>query len=244
MIIYIKDKSLDNLINRNYKGTTIISDSHEINKMCMLYGIVHIYMSPDSISNDIKIDSIHACERDQTLEEMLIVKNIQIPIVYESIDKKWCGVCHTLQDPFKSKYCSETCMQNFFDSDLIDLNRNYVLENIFSSAKKNFKTNVIENRSNKKDKVSIEKNSNEKFQTSMIKEAVRLEYALKRESYKKEIRQPSLRKTIVSNKKTSNTQTQEKLCKSVTRKGVKCTNKALESSDFCGIASHSNLVQE
>jgi hypothetical protein len=30
----------------------------------------------------------------------------------------------------------------------------------------------------------------------MIKEAVRLEYAFKRENYKKEMRQPSLRKAI------------------------------------------------
>lgn len=243
MIIYLKDKNLD-IVKRDLKGTVVMSDYHEINKLCSLYGIVHIFMNKDCISNEINLDCIYCNERDQSLEEMLIVKNIKVPIIYKDINKKWCGVCHTLCDNFSSKYCSESCMQNFFDSNLIDLNRNYVLENIFSSSKKNFKNSVVENRSNKKDKASIEKNSNEKFQTSMIKEAVRLEYALKRESYKKEIRQPSLRKTIVSNKKTSNTQNQEKLCKSVTRKGVKCTNKALDNSDFCGIASHNKLVQD
>lgn len=244
MIIYVKNKNLEHMVNRNMKGNIIMSESQELNKICSLYGIVHIFMNLNNVSNDIKIDCIYATERDQTLEETLIVKNVQTPIMYYELNKKWCGVCHALCEPFVSKYCSENCMQSFFDTDLIDLNRNYVLENIFSSSKKNFKTTVIENRSNKKDKFSIDKNSNEKFQTSMIKEAVRLEYALKRESYKKEIRQPSLRKTIVSNnKKTSNTQTNDRICKSVTRKGVKCTNKAVDNSDFCGIISH-NKIEE
>ncbi len=248
MIIYVKDKNLEHMINRNMKGNIIMSESQEINKICGLYGIVHIFMNIYNLSNDIKIDCIYATERDQTLEETIIVKNIQTPIMYYELNKKWCGVCNTLCEPFVSKYCSEKCMQSFFDTDIIDLNRNYVLENIFSSSKKNFKTNIIENRSKneslKKDKISMDKNSNEKFQTSMVKEAVRLEYAIKRESYKKEIRQPSLRKTIISNKKTSsNTQTNDRICKSVTRKNVKCTNKAIDNSDFCGIISH-NKIEE
>lgn len=243
MIVYLKDSG--NIINRGLKGTIVLSDSHEYNKLCTMYGIVHIFMNIENLSNNIKLDCIYASERDQELEERLILNNIKVPIVYKTIDKKWCGVCNTLCEPFASKYCSEKCMQSFFDSDLIDLNKNYILENIFSSSKKNYKidkkdTSLKKDSSLKKDKSS---NSNEKFQTSMIKEAVRLEYALKRESYKKEIRQPSLRKTVISNKKTSNPQTTEKICKSDTRKGIKCTNKAVENSNFCGIISH-NKIEE
>lgn len=39
------------------------------------------------------------------------------------------------------------------------------------------------------------KKSNEKFQSSVIKDAIRLDYAFKRESYKKEMRKPSFKKT-------------------------------------------------
>jgi hypothetical protein len=99
------------------------------------------------------------------------------------------------------------------------------------------KPDVVEpdKKSIKKEK-SEDKWANEKFQTSMIKEAVRLEYTFKRESYKKEIRQPSLRKNILSDKKESSRT--ENICKSVTKKGVKCTNKTVNGTDYCGIESH------
>lgn len=223
MIIYVKDKSF----NKYKKGDIIVSDFQELNKVCSLYGIVHIYSSniPDFV------DCIYAENRDELLEKT------KSSVIYNSLNKKWCGMCHELRDMFETKYCNEKCCQANIEN--TNNSKNYVIENMFSSTKKNFKTNsVLENRSNKKEKVSIEKNSHEKFQTSMIKEAVRLEYALKRESYKKEIRQPSLRKTVISNKKTEEIHSSDKICKSVTRKGEKCTNKALENSDYCGILSH------
>lgn len=231
MIIYINDKSLCHLIHRNLKGTIVLSEFQEISKLCSLYGIAHIFAQQIDCINI--VDCIYATDRNENLEQLNI--SIQYP------DKKWCGRCHTLCDNFSTKYCTERCSE--FNQQTTE-DKTYVLENIFSSSKKKFDTDgAIENRSNKKDKVSIEKNSNEKFQTSMIKEAVRLEYALKRESYKKEIRQPSLRKTTLSNKKTSDTKTQYNICKSVTKKGVKCTNKALENSDYCGILSHIKISE-
>lgn len=80
--------------------------------------------------------------------------------------------------------------------------------------------------------------SAEKFQKSVEKDALRLEFTMKREMYKKEMRQPSLRKKISS---TAVKKLPESggVCAGLTRKGVPCTNRALGSSRFCGIASHS-----
>lgn len=82
----------------------------------------------------------------------------------------------------------------------------------------------------------------------MIKDAIRLEYAFKRETYKKEMRAPSLRKASISDRKTTETELpiinstdnnlQNKLCKSITKKGKKCSNKCLPNSLYCGILSH------
>ena len=91
---------------------------------------------------------------------------------------------------------------------------------------------------------SATKKSSDKFQTSIVKDAIRLEYAFKRENYKKEMRQPSLRKANISDKKTPQVVINDekgeniKLCQMTTKKGKKCTNRCLGSSSYCGILSH------
>ena len=98
--------------------------------------------------------------------------------------------------------------------------------------------------------VGISSTKDDKFQDSMRREAVRLEYAERREKYKKHMRQISSRKSntsstsansfkkdslrSISNKDSNGT----RVCKALTKKSVKCTNKAVKNSDFCGIASH------
>lgn len=87
--------------------------------------------------------------------------------------------------------------------------------------------------------LNIGSSRDEKFQDSMKKQAIRLEFATKKENYKKHMRQNiSLTHTISS----SNSNIKEKkingICKAKTKKGVQCTNKTINGSDFCGIPSH------
>ncbi len=77
----------------------------------------------------------------------------------------------------------------------------------------------------------------ETFHDSIKKEAIRLEYAINKEKYKKEMRQSSIRSSD-SNLKNN------KMCKAKTKRGKICTNKALIGSDYCGIISHSNLEEK
>ena len=118
-----------------------------------------------------------------------------------------------------------------------------------ASEKEKEETLVLEFDKSLSDKrtISSVKKTADKFQSSVVKDAIRLEYAFKRESYKREMRQPSLRKASLSDKKerkpasivdNSEINSVSKLCKGITKKGKRCTNKALGSSNYCGILSH------
>lgn len=265
-VIYFKkgDDFVDfvNAYNSFFKGKILISECPELGRICYIYGIMHILnLSHNYIPNE-KIDCIITTikndKNDTDLETKIVRSGLNFPIVYMDLSnkkieyKQWCGICNTINPVNKvvGKYCSEKCMSkdSGFSSlqaaDVLkDLSTNNIVSKLLQAEKE--KELVIEfnkSLSNKKTTSNVKKNA-EKFQTSVVKDAIRLEYAIKRESYKKEMRQPSLRKTTLSNKKIPVVHEEKaeniQLCKSVTKKGHRCTNKALKNSDFCGILSHS-----
>ena len=128
-----------------------------------------------------------------------------------------------------------------------DLGLNNIVSRIMQSEKEKDEPLVLEFDKSLSDKrkISNVKKAADKFQSSMVKDAIRLEYAFKRESYKREMRQPSLRKASLSDKKerkqpsVDDTSPVTKLCKGITKKGKQCTNRALDNSEYCGILSHS-----
>jgi hypothetical protein len=132
------------------------------------------------------------------------------------------------------KYCSEKCMKK--DNGFSDNGSSEAVKDLLVQKE----LLLLDKSSISLDKKIIKKAA-DKFQSSMVKDAIRLEYAFKRESYKREMRQPSLRKASLSDKKESKTVSVESsvsICKGKTKKGVRCTNKAIGNSDYCGILSH------
>jgi len=86
-------------------------------------------------------------------------------------------------------------------------------------------------------------NKTDKFQTSMLRDAVRLNFASKRENYKKHMKQVSSIKSNTSQGSGSGLLMPDipkniKICKAITKKGIKCTNKCIKNSEYCGITSH------
>ncbi len=266
-ILYFKKSEIfTDLILQNdniFKGKIIISDSHELNRLCSVNGIIHVVnLNTNYIPNE-KIDCIIDNEKNSDLEISIIKNRTSIPIMYFNNSKKiqqiWCGCCnknytndnnHTI-----SKYCSEKCMkkENGFVTDsngnikseiVKDLGINDILSKIIASEKEKEEPLVLEFDKSVSDKrtISNAKKTIDKFQSSVVKDAIRLEYAFKRESYKREMRQPSLRKASLSNKKEKVTVIEDvettKLCKGITKKGTQCINRAIGSSNFCGILSH------
>jgi len=264
-VIYIKKLEIfTGLFAQNaniFKGKIIISDFQELKKLCYINGIIHILnLNPRNIPND-KIDCIVTDNtKNSDLESFIIKHSLPIPILYFDISKKqqqvWCGICAKVytnaENHSLSKYCSEKCMkkENGFcegvKAEVIkDLSINSIVSRIIASEKVKEEPLVLEFDKSLSDKrmVSNIKKTVDKFQSSMVKDAIRLEYAIKRESYKKEMRQPSLRKASLSEKKESkpihvDEPSVIKLCKGMTKKGKRCTNRAIGSSDCCGIISH------
>ena len=184
----------------------------------------------------------------------------QIPILYysKSTPNKLTYIC---------KQCKDLCIKKNFlitknmkppsfcsDECIIE---NSQTESDFSQNSKIFEISDKEKETSRPSKnpktflyVGISSTKDDKFQDSMRREAVRLEYAERREKYKKQMRQISSRKSntstssvhsfkkdslrSISNKDSNGT----RICKALTKKSVKCTNKAVKNSDFCGIASH------
>jgi hypothetical protein len=124
------------------------------------------------------------------------------------------------------KYCSEKCMKKHsgYDCDIKNIN-----EYLYNIKPAKSTSNDHEEEKNKK--------KHDKLQNSIIKEATKLDYALKRESYKYKMRKQSLRKVNSSNS-VNRTNIPTKNCRSLTKKGTPCTNKALDNSDYCGILGH------
>lgn len=237
--IYIKNKHcIENFIE-SLKGKIVISDFKELSDLFNLNGIVHILNVDNKCLNE-KIDYIIVGKRNNELESKLISLGSEAHILYnnctENTIKKWCAYCHNLCDVHEndvlSRYCSEDCMnknskfmQNFKES-INDLDIDHI---------KGKQYVLIE--FDKKRSDSNKKISENKIQTSIVKDAIRLEYAIKREIYKKEMRQPSLRRASSSVKK-SETQERANTCKGHTKKGEKCNNKTVGNTSYCGIASH------
>lgn len=231
-VIYYKTHNLINDIHL-LRGKIIISDFQEFNKICNLYGIIHILNQNDQKIPEY-VDCIISNSRNIELESRLKRNNMNIPIIYTNMKQKWCGICGNLSplnDSF-NKYCSPECMQKS-----IGFNNKGIPESI-----KDLSTNIelfpfkLNSRNSNTDLRHSSK-SKEKIQKSVLREARRIEYAYKKEDYKKSMRQPSQRKTKI----TSNHSDKEesKQCKSFTKGGKeRCKNKSLTGSDFCGIPSH------
>jgi hypothetical protein len=232
-IIYFNSASKFKDLVKNLKGKIIISNLKEIIDICNINGILCIFTT-SKVPNE-NID----CIVSGKVEDF---QNSEIHTVYIDDNKKWCGICNSftiLSENYSvTKYCSELCMQkhngftkNFTPEPIRDLDLKNVLDRIKP-------TPVTSN----------DLKSTSKFQRSMEKDAVRLVYAFRREDYKKDMRQPSLRKASISDKKKKVGENLNekndihfgvKICKGITKKGEKCTNKSLNSSNFCGILSHS-----
>ncbi len=228
-LIYI-DTLSDMTLLCKLNNKIILSKSEEIYKKCISRGLVHIF-----VINEIpKVDVIITNENSFNKSDC--------PIIYENGLKKWCPTCHKIDkvNDVIGRFCSENCMKmkiGFMKNFKPDIGFYDILN------KQKEKKIVIEfdkSLSNSLKAQRRDKNNSEKFQRSMEKDATRLDFAFKREKYKKEMRQPSLRKNIVekgTDVKLDHNFT--KICKGITKKGEKCTNRALGSSDFCGIFSHS-----
>lgn len=252
-VIYFKDTSGFSELIGDVVEKIIITDSQELRKTCMIKGILHIQNTdPNFIPNE-KIDCIIVGKRNAELELSVIKSGLQIPILIfrggseGGKQSVWCGVCNKLYSCENTrpigKYCSERCMGKS-SGFIMTEGRGITLGNTFKTDVLNdLKNSVVlafDKTLSDKKTVSTEKKTVDKFQSSVVKEAIRLEYAFKRESYKKEMRQPSLRKNTLSDKKQTVVEesTGTKYCKGITKKGKKCTNKVVGNSDYCGILSH------
>ena len=86
-------------------------------------------------------------------------------------------------------------------------------------------------------------NKIDKFQESIYRDAIRLDFANKRENYKKHMKHVSSIKSNTSNGSGSGSLIEHvskniRVCKAITKKGIKCMNKCIKNSDYCGISSH------
>lgn len=243
-VIYLKSQQqeLQRLVPQ-LRGRIVVSDEEgPILDQCKIYGIIHVFNTnkqriPDSV------DCIICTQKMSDLENKITMTRLGIPIVYYNMQQKWCGICGKLSVlDVVNRYCSEACMKRMvgFSMDntanaIKDLNEH---RRAFIKFDKSSSSNNNESLT-KQDK-------QEKFQTSMVKEAQRIIFAHKKESYKKEMRQPAHRKTNIIEKKTSsstNISDSVKYCKSMTKNGTKqCGNRALEGSDYCGISAHRSSV--
>lgn len=268
VIFFKKSEVFNELIQKNeniFKGKIIISDFQELKRICSINGIIHVLnVNTFHIPNE-KIDCIVTDNtKNSDLEASIVKYNLAVPILYADLTKKhqqvWCGICNKIytnaNDHPLSKYCSEKCMKkdNGFTTDsnggikselVKDLGLNNIVSRIIASEKEKDEPLVLEFDKSLSDKrtVSNVKKTADKFQSSMVKDAIRLEYAFKRETYKREMRQPSLRKASLSDKKERKIPNDDvpitRLCKGITKKGKQCTNKAIGNSLYCGILSHS-----
>jgi hypothetical protein len=275
-VIYFKKTEIFiELISKNdniFKGKVIISDFQELNRLCIINGLIHVLNTNSHYIPNEKIDCIVTDNiKNSDLESNIVKYGLKIPILYTDISKKqqqvWCGICckyYTILNTHPLNfYCSAECMRkdNGFSTDtngsiksevVKDLGLNNIVSRIMQFEKEKEEPLVLEFDKSLSDKrtVSNIKKTVDKFQSSMVKDAIRLEYAFKRDAYKREMRQPSLRKASLSDKKERKSQvvTDEeeeeivpvaKSCKGITKKGKQCTNKAIGSSEYCGILSHS-----
>lgn len=206
--IYFKTQDVQNYLNHDLRGKIIISDFQELNRICNLYGLIHV-LNTNTQRVPEGVDVVVCNSRNPEVESRITRNKLQIPIVYLQLHKKWCGICGKLNplDLKINKYCSEACMKKTIGFTMDGLPE--VVKDLGFTRKTiiKFDKSLSDNRRAKSStKEDARKKSRDKFQNSMIKEANRVLYAEKKEMYKKEMRQPSHRKTkIASNKKTEDT---------------------------------------
>jgi len=258
-VLYFKHvKLFTDMIARGdyaFKGKIIVSDFPELNRICSVNGIIHVLNINTHHVPAEKIDCVVTDVRNPELEGAIVKNGYGIPVLYLDLQKTqqhmWCGVCcknyvNDNNHPI-GRYCSEKCMNGTMKAEHVkDLGLNNIVSRIIQSEKQEPLVLEFDKSLSDKRTVSNVKKTVDKFQSSMVKDAIRLEYAFKRESYKREMRQPSLRKASLSDKKERKPQTVvdevvpvTKLCKGLTKKGKQCTNSALGGSSYCGIISHS-----
>lgn len=137
-------------------------------------------------------------------------------------------------------FCSNKCLMDFSETE-----SDFLSNKIFEIDPKN--KEKVEGSFGKKPKTFLymkETEKDDKFQDAMRREAIRLEYAERREKYKKQMRQTSTRKSNTKNtslkKELSRTMSSNLNCKARTKKGILCGNRVQHGSEYCGIASHQN----
>lgn len=235
-IIYIKTFELNNLINHNLKGKIIVSDFPEFQKICNIYGLIHV-LNTNTIKVPDGIDCIITSVRNPELESRITRVDLGVPIVYYHLHQKWCGICGKLSPIEKNlvgRYCSESCMKK--STGFTNEGVPEAIKDLHEHKKALIKFDKSLTSDTKEE--SSKAKSREKFQQSMVKEAQRVEFAYRKESYKNEMRQPSHRKTKIINKK-KEPEENIKYCKSMIKgKSKRCGNRALDGSDYCGISSH------
>jgi hypothetical protein len=237
-VIYFKKKDdflevlNDSGISKIFKGKIIVSDTTELEKICGVYGIIHVLNLGSWIPND-NIDCVVSSENIADITNKITKSGLGIPVLDISEFNKWCGICGNTscaQNTSISKWCSEKCMKK--DLGFTANSKPEPIKDLEYVSYIKFDTS--ENKTSK---------SMNKFQKKIETDSLRLQHAYKRESYKKEMRQPTTRKISSVVKNTSNTKNSsnnksDKICKSLTKKAIRCTNRCIGKSDYCGIISH------
>jgi len=240
-VIYFKTDSLQHLLNHSLRGKIIVSDFQELNRICSIYGLIHV-LNTNTQRVPEGVDVVICNKKNPDLEARIIRNNLGTPIIYNHMNQKWCGKCGKMSGLSGAigKYCSEACMQKdagFTTKGLPEAVKDLGMNNIVIKFDRSLSQTK---RSNTKEEAR--RKSREKFQNSVVKEARRLEFAMKKESYKKEMRQPSHRKTKLSSKKKETSVVEVKYCQKIieAKDGTKkkCKNKAADGSDYCRIKSH------
>lgn len=271
MIIFIKAGPEDTYPLHKINNNTLIiisPESHKIRDLAIIRGLIVVEEEKkeknekndnESLKIDLIIDLINEYtikdddEGEDDDDKNNNSENLEIPTIFTKLNiiKFKCEKCNIMcENKFDIQkkslfnmpltYCSEKCIE--FSSPSKDITKSpmYIPKNseIFNEIELNDSNNLINNFSLA---------APEKFQDSMRKEAVRLEYAIKRETYKKEMKQISLKKSLSINNSNSNSNRKSLdiiTCKSKTKKGKKCTNKVVNGGEYCGIASHFELGQK
>ncbi len=266
--IFFNGKSFNNFPVHLLNNNTIvyILQEYSVNnitfiKNLIIKGLIIIYISAIKKIDD----NIFSRNLFQGNEISLIIKDDdvveynKVPILYfddnlfsseQCSEYKISCLCKSCNTPFIKVYnlkqinncfnfCSDKCFEDLPLNSTEDLCHIEKLDLDRDFQKTSIKSINIPNRGIYLH-VNISSNKDEKFQDSMKREATRLAYASKREDYKKQMRQISTKKSNTSS--ISNTSDKvSKLCRAKTKKGVKCTNKIIKNSEYCGIASHRNL---
>lgn len=139
------------------------------------------------------------------------------------------------------------------NSELLDsMKFNLIIDDtIVEETSENLNTSELQNLKKTMDEIDLnliynlsEKATKNKFFESMSKEVKKLSFSTKKEDYKRYMKKVSTAKSDLSSLsiRSSNSlkSSDDKICKKITKKGKRCTNKAIKNSDFCGIASHNS----